>query len=588
MIIFVSQKNMKKVLLPLFILGIASTYAQNKSSADTLKIQQLDQVIVISNTNYQVQKTYLNPKIYYNSVQLQQTSPGQYSPYLGGFTGNQVDQSINGIRVNNGLFRTGPNQYFGWVPMNFTTKIETSDGGNVGGTISRELGIQKSSVSLDYNTGNNAFTQSAFFKNKKFGIGVNNINTGNIKTPEGITEHTAYNQKAVMGQLYWKPGVTTTAVFTRSDTLERTDRWNGGLRESGTQAPKPYTWDLQQYLLLNHKMQIKDLMVNLAYQNFAEDVNDNNKPVQSRLGSYTVNAEYAFSETLTLYSSNVVESINYITGSSSVTGDLYSTFKQGFRASKNVKGLSIYYSLGWKRVQIEDASSFDGVETSLILGYKGCFANFTRSLNAPSFLMIKQAITTGKAVQIPNSNLTQEESNTIRVGYKKKGAYVDVAYRHLDNAFTNIFINADTIQTVNIGSASIFSSTFGYTTKNLFNTKTLLDLKLEYIYGINSEDQPINKTVPVTGYIKLNHKGIVLEGQYQSKDDLLSKDDLNDVRIFAHNKGLRLLNLGYENTYKKINYSVLLYNILNTPGRIYASSADVPMRSLQVNIKYTL
>jgi hypothetical protein len=335
-------------------------------------------------------------------------------------------------------------------------------------------------------------------------------------------------------------------------------------------------------------MQIKDLMVNLAYQKFAEDINDNNKPVQSRLGSYTVNAEYAFSKTLTLYSSNVVESINYITGSSSVTGDLYSTFKQGFRASKNVKGLSIYYSLGWKRVQIEEVSPFDGIETSLILGYKGGFANFTRSLNAPSFLMIKQAITTGKAVQIPNSNLTQEESNTIRVGYKKNGIYADVAYRHLDNAFTNIFINPDTIQTVNIGSASIFSSTFGYTTKNLFNTKTLLDLKLEYIYGINSEDQPINKTVPVTGYIKLNHKGIVLEGQYQSKDDLLSKDDLNDVRIFAHNKGLRLLNLGYENTYKKINYSVLLYNILNTPGRIYASSADVPMRSLQVNIKYTL
>jgi hypothetical protein len=568
-------------------MGATSVNAQgNKTIKDTIKVQELEPVTITSGTNYQVQKTYLNPKTYYGSVQLQETSPGQQSPYLGGFTGNQVDQSINGIRINNGLFRTGPNQYFGWVPMNFTKTISTSDGGNVGGTISREIGIDKSYVGLDYNSGNNAFSQTAFFKGKKFGFGVNNVKTGNVRTPEGITEHSAYNQKALIGEIYWKPNIKTTAVFSQSDTLERTDRWNGGMRESGLQAPRVYTWDLQRFIFVNHKMVLKDLSLNFSYQNFSENINDNNKPINTRLNSFTANGDYRIADYVSIYSSNVVELIDFKTTTTSVKGDLYSTFKQGFRFNKTKGDLSVYYSLGWKRVKIENLNPFDGVETSLILGYKGLFGNFTRSLNAPSFFMIKQSITTGKATQIPNENLTQESSNTIRVGYKKKGIYVDASYRRLENAFANIFINPDTIQTVNVGYANIFSSTLGYTIQNLFDKGIGVDARMEYIYGMNSEEQPLNKTVPFSGYLKLTYKGFLVEGRFQTKDDLLSKDDLNDVRVYSHNKGLRLVNLGYEDSFKNFNYGVLFYNILNDVGRIYGSSVDVPMRSIQVNLKY--
>ena len=583
---FVGNK-MGKLAFLFLLMGATSVNAQgNKTIKDTIKVQELEPVTITSGTNYQVQKTYLNPKTYYGSVQLQETSPGQQSPYLGGFTGNQVDQSINGIRINNGLFRTGPNQYFGWVPMNFTKTISTSDGGNVGGTISREIGIDKSYVGLDYNSGNNAFSQTAFFKGKKFGFGVNNVKTGNVRTPEGITEHSAYNQKALIGEIYWKPNIKTTAVFSQSDTLERTDRWNGGMRESGLQAPRVYTWDLQRFIFVNHKMVLKDLSLNFSYQNFSENINDNNKPINTRLNSFTANGDYRIADYVSIYSSNVVELIDFKTTTTSVKGDLYSTFKQGFRFNKTKGDLSVYYSLGWKRVKIENLNPFDGVETSLILGYKGLFGNFTRSLNAPSFFMIKQSITTGKATQIPNENLTQESSNTIRVGYKKKGIYVDASYRRLENAFANIFINPDTIQTVNVGYANIFSSTLGYTIQNLFDKGIGVDARMEYIYGMNSEEQPLNKTVPFSGYLKLTYKGFLVEGRFQTKDDLLSKDDLNDVRVYSHNKGLRLVNLGYEDSFKNFNYGVLFYNILNDVGRIYGSSVDVPMRSIQVNLKY--
>lgn len=591
------RNNVRILLILLVMMSATSVNAQYSNSAisrgsgqakggDTIKVQELKEVIITSGTNYQVQKTYSTPKIFYNSIQLQETSPGQTSPYLGGFTGNQVDQSINGIRVNNGLFRTGPNQYFGWVPMNFTKNVSTSDGGNVGGTISREIGVDKSYVGLDYNSGNNSFNQSAFFKGKKFGLGVNNIKTGNVKTADGIIEHSSYNQKSIIGEIYWKPNIKTTAVFSQSDTLERTDRWNGGMRESGLQAPRVYTWDLQRFIFVNHKMNYKDLSLNFAYQNFSENINDNNKPISSRLHSLTANGEYNITNYLSFYSSNVIELIDFKTTSTSIQDDNYSTFKQGFRFNKTKGDLSLYYSLGWKNVIIEDLKSFNGIETSLILGHKGFFGNYTRSLNAPSFFMIKQSITTGKATQIPNENLTQESSNTIRIGYKKKGLYTDVSYRRLENAFANIFINPDTIQTINVGSANVFASTLGYTNQNLFNRAVGIDVRMEYINGANSEGQPLNKTVPFSSYLKLTYKGFLVEGRFQTKDDLLSKDDLNDVRIFSHNKGLRLVNLGYENSFKNFNYGLLLYNLFNDVGRIYGSSTDVPMRSIQVNLKY--
>jgi hemoglobin/transferrin/lactoferrin receptor protein len=46
---------------------------------------------------------------------LQKTSYGQSSPYLRGFTGFRTLALIDGIRLNNAVFRDGPNQYWGTV-----------------------------------------------------------------------------------------------------------------------------------------------------------------------------------------------------------------------------------------------------------------------------------------------------------------------------------------------------------------------------------------------------------------------------------------------------------------------------------------
>lgn len=49
---------------------------------------------------------------YVPGVSIQQTAHGQASPYVRGMTGQQVVHLFDGVRMNNGIYRQGPNQYF--------------------------------------------------------------------------------------------------------------------------------------------------------------------------------------------------------------------------------------------------------------------------------------------------------------------------------------------------------------------------------------------------------------------------------------------------------------------------------------------
>lgn len=61
-------------------------------------------------------------------VMLQKTAHGQISPYIRGFTGFRTLLLVDGIRVNNSVFREGPNQYWNTVDPLSLDRVEVVKG----------------------------------------------------------------------------------------------------------------------------------------------------------------------------------------------------------------------------------------------------------------------------------------------------------------------------------------------------------------------------------------------------------------------------------------------------------------------------
>ncbi len=65
---------------------------------------------------------------YVPGVYVQQTAHAQASPYVRGMTGQQVVHLFDGIRLNNGIYRQGPNQYFFTVDQYSLDRLEVLRG----------------------------------------------------------------------------------------------------------------------------------------------------------------------------------------------------------------------------------------------------------------------------------------------------------------------------------------------------------------------------------------------------------------------------------------------------------------------------
>ena len=61
-------------------------------------------------------------------IMVQKTGYGQASPYMRGFTGFRTLMLVDGIRLNNAVFREGPNQYWATVDLFAVDRLEVVKG----------------------------------------------------------------------------------------------------------------------------------------------------------------------------------------------------------------------------------------------------------------------------------------------------------------------------------------------------------------------------------------------------------------------------------------------------------------------------
>jgi hypothetical protein len=504
---------------------------------------------------------------------------------------------VDGIRFNNPLFRTGPNQYFSWIPDSFVQEVSVSDGGNVGGTIDRRLGIAPAHIGSSYNS-SLGLTETASYKGERFGFALSNINFNNVKTANGTVPNSAYNQTAGMFEARWDNHHKTTMIISQSDDLRRTDKWNGGTRLTGFQSPSVYTWDLQQYTLLKHDATFDRLKVGMAYQQFKENITDGTKPIGSLVDSYTLNGEYFFDRGFSLYSTNSIEKIKYDNGvavsstnPTRVDNSTWGTYKQGVRWYGDVASLDVIASVGYKTVKAGD-SDFNNPEGSLIVGKHGYFVSYDRSTNTPSYFQINQALTSGRGTSIPNSDLKEEFADTYRAGFNKNGLYFDVYYKKLENAMQLRVITSSPLvnQPYNGGSTDVYGSTVSYKNNSIMDSKFGLDTRLIYTHGTNNlpdgTSEGTVKTIPLFGYTRINYDKVWTELQFQTRQNRLAYQDLVDTRVYNYNGGYEIVNVGYTDKIDKVTYTVALMNAFDNSGRVLGSSVDVPARALFVSGRY--
>ena len=130
----------------IFILAFVKFHAS--AQTDSTKVIRIQEVVITSQRNPQQQvdipysvnsisrkemdkfspRTTPDALMNTNGVFVQKTNHGGGSPFIRGLTGNQTLLLIDGIRLNNSIYRYGPNQYLNTVDPFSIDKIEVAKG----------------------------------------------------------------------------------------------------------------------------------------------------------------------------------------------------------------------------------------------------------------------------------------------------------------------------------------------------------------------------------------------------------------------------------------------------------------------------
>ena len=536
---------------------------------------------------------------------LQETVPGFKQPIIHGLMGDKVLLTVDGIKFSNSLFRSGPNQYYSWIPDDFVVKAELNSNlsgitsSALGGSIDRTIGIDSSSVSITTDLSDHK--EVVKYQDGKTMVGVINDKRQNVVTPTETVQHSAYNQKGFLLGYKTKDYGETKLLFTRSDDIDRTDKFQQG---------DYYVYTLQQYLLLSNKYHIPDtdFIILPSFQQFREKI-DRHSPLKKDIDStnnmFGLQALGYYEPSWTddgYFSYGLVDNFEDIGYTKGIiknnygynTFSAYATFHSGYK--KLDYDLKYKYSVMTARGsgldRILDNHSL-GIDTKYRLGFlQSIFVNADMNYKFPTITNLAAA-RDDSVTEIANPDLEQEKAYTLTLGYNYDAFTTSIFYKKLSNMIireqTNIpdgnggykwkYQNTDNgfIKGLDLKYDKKFENGFG-----LYGFLEYLDGKTDYDY--------ISKLTPLHTKAKVSYKPYYLEWLYAPSvsESKMALKDKTDYRIKDHNYGYNIINIGYAKTFKKVHsIEVSLDNVFNRTGRVYGSSVDFGARSISLLYKYS-
>lgn len=536
-------------------------------------------------------------------IPLQETVPGFKQPVINGLMGDKVLITVDGIKFNNALFRSGPNQYYSWIPDAFVirnTKMDTLLDASLGGSVNREIGILESKIGADFSY--NTFTGQATYKGYNIEVGAVYTKNQNVVDTNGEVPHSGYNQKGFYTK-YKSSFGETKLLFSRSDDIDRTDKFEKG---------DYYVYDLQQYFLLKHTYTIPGTSISItpSFQQFREKIDrdsPDSKNVDSTDNVFGLNISdlrtdiFTGTDVLTYGIQDQYEDIRYKKGLTENTYyyntvSIWAKYKNYFTKNWDysltgnfswlqTKGSGIDRSMSGQAFGITTNYYFD--ETSYV------FASVNTNFKFPTITNLAEA-RSDSVEELPNPNIDTEKAITYKVGVSYRGLELAAFYKKLDDMIirkqTNIpvvgspgefmwqYDNADTgwIKGINVG----YLYTSGDWSFEFHGD--FIDGKTDYDY--------ISKLQPIVTSTKVTYGGSFAEFLYAPKvpEDKMALKDQTDIRIKDHNYGYRILNLGYKYTTPndKHEFGIYLDNALNDRGRVYGSSVDFNERRLRFSYNW--
>ena len=182
-------------------------------------------------------------------VSVQKTGPGQGSPFIRGFTGFRNVLLIDGIRLNNSVFREGPNQYWATVDSYMIDTIELVRGpssvlygsDSIGGTVlatTKGVTFEDRAVFGGRTIGRYAYSEDSYMARQELwasggGVGARvggtyrDYHDMNGGKHYGWTEGTGYDQYGADAKAVFKVGEKSDLVIAaQRDRTHNSPRWH--------------------------------------------------------------------------------------------------------------------------------------------------------------------------------------------------------------------------------------------------------------------------------------------------------------------------------------------------------------------------